>query len=495
MHGSELVVQNNTRAIVDWFPVAGECSISLSHMEKSLIEQIDSQSSVCFDGSTYYIYCTSSASWLQIYSRTGSNELLKYTGINAPVNYIGPLDWAYRICKRMARRVGRIKPSVCFGVTRMAFKVKYTPTKCVVYYEMHKPVLPSKDQNHSSDPKLTFVVSPVVMPMMALCPIQVTVDFTDDLLNRILAPLRDDQKHDFLWRVGRALVDSSEGGTVMVMYGRYGHEGKSVLLKMLSALIPDASVWCSADLFGKQSKWPSSELITLLAQKRFLICDECEIKDGFSYNNIKRWTSGAPVTLEDGTTCHLSQSAFVLTNNIPFNEKAGINNSIGRRLVIYHMDRIMSDFEPPDISKIDNFVILRFISMAVAVYSASPKVPPTSLAIALYSFFRRNINKITAGLIYDPGSDESQCLAATWIMATRCGVDMKTLVVAFKAMSPRLVRSTEAGTGYIASLRPMKMEYTEHGLQVLAEMNETQRMVPDLDELLERIYIIKDRRI
>ncbi|KAK1828582.1 hypothetical protein QBC39DRAFT_393080 [Podospora conica] len=383
--------------------------------------------------------------------RTGFNELLKYTGINAP---------------RVACRVLKIKPSVCFGVNRIAFRVVYKKNNYTVYYELYKPMI--------------FIVAPIVMPVQALYPLKGIVDFANELLNRILAPLRDDQKHDFLWRVGRVF---------------YRHEGKSILLKMLTTLIPDASMWCSNDLFGKNSKWPSSEIITLLAQKRFLICDECEIKDGFSYNNIKRWTSGTPVTLEDGSTCHLSQSAFILTNNIPFNDKPGINNSIGRRLVIYYMDRIMSDYDLPDISKIDNFVVVRFISIAVAVYNADIRFPPTSLPIALYSFFRRNVKKITAGLIYDPGSSEQECMAATWVIAVRYGVDAKTLVVAFTAMSPRLVRSTEVGNGYIGSLRPMKITYTEHGLEVIKEVDESRKFVPNLDELLERIYVIKSRNV
>lgn len=143
-------------------------------------------------------------------------------------------------------------------------------------------------------------------------------------------------------------------------------------------------------------------------------------------------------------------SASIATNSIPFNEKARINNSIGRRLVIYHppvdMHRIMSDYDPPDISKIENLVVLRFISIAVVVKNLDIKFPPTSLPIALYSFFRKNINRITAGLIYDPGSTEHECLSANWITAVRYGVDIKTLVVVFKAMSSKLVGNTEYGS-------------------------------------------------
>lgn len=85
----------------------------------------------------------------------------------------------------------------------------------------------------------------------------------------------------------------------LVLYGRYGHEGKSMLLRTLTNLIPKAGVWCQHDLFGKNAVWLRSELISYLAQKRSLICDECDIREGFSYNNTKRWTSGTPVTLKD----------------------------------------------------------------------------------------------------------------------------------------------------------------------------------------------------
>jgi hypothetical protein len=44
---------------------------------------------------------------------------------------------------------------------------------------------------------------------------------------------------------------------------------------------------------------------------------EGDCKDSFPYNNIKRMTFGAPITLEDGLVSVLSYIGFVLTNNIP----------------------------------------------------------------------------------------------------------------------------------------------------------------------------------
>ncbi|KAF4415886.1 hypothetical protein FACUT_13019 [Fusarium acutatum] len=50
-------------------------------------------------------------------------------------------------------------------------------------------------------------------------------------------------------------------------------------------------------------------------------------------------------------------SAFILTDSIPFNEKAALNNGAGRRMVIYHMDKIMVNEVAPDVSHIDNYAI------------------------------------------------------------------------------------------------------------------------------------------
>ncbi|KAJ0159169.1 hypothetical protein CTA2_10190 [Colletotrichum tanaceti] len=172
-------------------------------------------------------------------------------------------------------------------------------------------------------------------PRPTLTPIEVSVDFNDKIISRILSPLRDDQKHDILWRIRRSLVNPQEGGSVIVLYGRYGHEGKSKLAEMITALIPDPSVRVSKDPFRDKSLWLESDAVMNLLEKRFLICDECNNRDGFSYNNVKRWTSGTPVTLEDGSPDGLLVA-----------ERASINNSISRRLVIYYMDKQMLEFEP-----------------------------------------------------------------------------------------------------------------------------------------------------
>ncbi|KAH7114041.1 hypothetical protein EDB81DRAFT_601858, partial [Dactylonectria macrodidyma] len=67
------------------------------------------------DGLTYYVYCRGVASWAQLYSDVASNELLRVTGINAPVNYAKALKGTYAMCKRIAFPVGHIQESVCIG--------------------------------------------------------------------------------------------------------------------------------------------------------------------------------------------------------------------------------------------------------------------------------------------------------------------------------------------------------------------------------------------
>ncbi|RYO92538.1 hypothetical protein DL764_008121 [Monosporascus ibericus] len=87
-------------------------------------------------------------------------------------------------------------------------------------------------------------------------------------------------------------------------------------------------MWCStvwrATRAGHtySSQWPNADLVMKMCEKRVLICDECEIGDGFSYQHIKRWTSNAPVS-SGGRTVFLPQTLIVVSNKVPFYESRG----------------------------------------------------------------------------------------------------------------------------------------------------------------------------
>ncbi|CAG8979187.1 hypothetical protein HYALB_00000322 [Hymenoscyphus albidus] len=165
----------------------------------------------------------------------------------------------------------------------------------------------------------------------------------------------------------------------------------------MTRILADAAQWVSGDLFGSKSIWPDADDVLELCQKRLLICDECKIADGFNYDNVKKWTSEAPVTMK-GRTGYLAQTATITSNNIPFYEKSAMNNSIGRRMVVYHMCKPMTKQKKVYPREVTNMVSLSFMSLAVSVAAAFER-PPTSLAIALYTFFRKNVNKMTAGYL------------------------------------------------------------------------------------------------
>lgn len=117
-----------------------------TEVKKNFIVAMHNHGLIATTGNTFYIYVTSAASWYQIYSRTGPSELLKHTGINAPINYVGPLDWVYRGCKRFALPVARIKPSICIGTMRLQYEVFYSPNKCVVKYFPHPKVIMPREE-------------------------------------------------------------------------------------------------------------------------------------------------------------------------------------------------------------------------------------------------------------------------------------------------------------------------------------------------------------
>ncbi|KIW14262.1 hypothetical protein PV08_07044 [Exophiala spinifera] len=70
------------------------------------------------------------------------------------------------------------------------------------------------------------------------------------------------------------------------------------------------------------------------------------IKDGFNYNNIKRWTSNSLVQSE-GESVYLMQRIIGVSNKLGFSVKATINNSLGRRLAISKNGRARSGTTTP----------------------------------------------------------------------------------------------------------------------------------------------------
>lgn len=469
---------------MDGFPMWGPLANRLRPAQMALAKKIYSNRLVVTDGITYYLYCEGIGSWSQLYSEVSGYELLDMTGINAPVNYSKALKWVYPLVSRIAISMSRIVPSVCMGTFRLIFMCEYAETGPIVSYYPHWPVIENKGFDPMYNRIFSFVTCPIMFPNPVMIPSRVEVDADDEIISRILLPLRYDQKLDFMWRLGKAIIDKVTNPSVMVFFGRDGHEGKTKLADSISRMLSSAIEWVSEDLFGSESKWPKADVIMTLCEKRILICDECKIENGFSYNNIKRWTSEAPITME-GRTGYLSQSAIIISNHIPFYEKSAVNNSIGRRLVIYHMKKNLKKFVPVERSEITNVVSLKFISYAISIANAF-RDPPTSLAIALYTVFRKNINKITAGLVHDVASSRSDSVSATCVMAIRCGVAPRKLCSVFSTMSPALVTYPEPGCPYINSIRVRHVSLTSHGKEVVDRTKSANKKVIDLQAMLER---------
>ncbi|KAF1910996.1 hypothetical protein BDU57DRAFT_543616 [Ampelomyces quisqualis] len=189
--------------------------------------------------------------------------------------------------------------------------------------------------------------------------------------------------------LGEALIEQEDGKSIIVLYGWFGSEGKNKLAEMLTSLILDATIrdlsLVPEEVFGLRRV--QLQGVVLVQQHQG--------------NHI-----GSPVTLEDGSIALLLGTAFILTNHLPLSEKAAINDSIGRKIVIYHMDKPMCSRQPVQPYEIDNIAVVKLVSLAISVFNSNPRVRYILAAVALYTFFRRNVDKITAGLIYDPTSNE-----------------------------------------------------------------------------------------
>jgi hypothetical protein len=455
---SDIVRDADCEWVRDDFPLWGAPSNELSERDKQLRDWAVSKRTVVTNGLAYYVYCRNAASWAQMESTQAACELLEQTDTMAPVNFAGALKKFHPLLKRVAYPVGRMDTSVCIGTWRLTYTIKYEDEGPVVSYKPHKEVIQNpRGPEHTRT--YMFVVTPIVMAHPYACPVTFRVNMENYILNYIMAPLRDDQKIDFMWRIAMSLTHKR--AFVIVFYGKDGHEGKGTLMENITRLLPGVITWMSDDLIGVKSKWPKEDVVVELCEKRILVCDEVEISDGFSYNNIKRWTSNSPVSSGTSTSL-LSQTIVALSNKIPFYSRGSTNNSIGRRLVVYHMKKEMGKMAAMPTSVFSNKMLLMFISMCLSVGEAYPNAPP-SLPIALYSQFHKSVNKITAGLKYDTSCSDMDAVAGTNVMAMRCGTSPKVLCSAFNAWSPQLVGTTPNGTQFIKSIRKSKRSLTPYG--------------------------------
>ncbi|KAK8869288.1 hypothetical protein PGQ11_007866 [Apiospora arundinis] len=104
----------------------------------------------------------------------------------------------YAMCKRIAFPIATVHPSLCIGTYRLMYEVEYTEDSPIVYYMLHKPVIERAAKSKSQERIDCFVVNSIVMRSPFGCPRVVKVDYTDEVLNYIMRPLRDDKKLDFL---------------------------------------------------------------------------------------------------------------------------------------------------------------------------------------------------------------------------------------------------------------------------------------------------------
>lgn len=195
------------------------------------------------------------------------------------------------------------------------YKAVYTDDELFVYYQPHLLVIDRGSKNSLQDRIDWFVVSIIVKPSPFARPWVVKVNYEDKVLNGILNPLRDNQKTDVLWTLGKMLVNVHEAGCVTVSYGRNGQEGKTQSKMTLTRMFIDAIKWVSEDLFGSLATWPDTDTLMALYEKRIVVSDKSKINDRFLYNKIKRWTSGAPVST-NSRTGYMSQVVYIIANNI-----------------------------------------------------------------------------------------------------------------------------------------------------------------------------------
>lgn len=72
---------------------------------------------------------------------------------------------------------------------------------------------------------------------------------------------------------------------------------------------------------------------------------------------------------------YISQTIIGISNNMRFATKAAINNSIGRRVVEYKMDKELGKLRPSPHGTVDAYIKMQFIASCLSVSAAYERVP------------------------------------------------------------------------------------------------------------------------
>lgn len=142
--------------------------------------------------------------------------------------------------KKVALPLAKIKPSVYIGTYRLIFICEYLDQKVIVHYRPYNIIIPKSNINEMYDRILMFIISPITLPSPSQCPYRININAADNVIGKILLPLRYNQKLDFLWRIGRLLIKTVKSPFVIVMFGRDGHEGKSAISKAIDRILADS---------------------------------------------------------------------------------------------------------------------------------------------------------------------------------------------------------------------------------------------------------------
>lgn len=224
-------------------------------------------------------------------------------------------------------------------------------------------------------------------------------------------------------------------------------------------MLRSISMWCRFGIIGKGSPWPDLDSLMEIASRRLIIDDEADLSDDVAVDNIKKLNSGSPVEMA-GSSFMLSLTVIGITNRMGWFKKDAVTNSMGRRYVIYKMNKDLQHLKPFDESRITNHTIQQFSAMCIATSLAYDRAP-ISLMMALFTVFRKSINWITAGFVVDEDASPALAKEATCSMATRCGVTPKRSVSCFSSMSPDLVCVVRGECPYIKGIRTKLYVQTE----------------------------------
>lgn len=258
-----------------------------------------------------YIFVTSMAQWVSLYSRVAARMICDITDMNnVSSGFLSAAAPYLRVVDRITTIQCIIPPSFCISTYRMV--VKFADGLPTVASCKAITIMSGKQKRYNITRVGGICFGPLELPRV---PKHLTIHESCPIDAFLSRNLSIGHLNLIKWFIGNGLRDPVSAGKVLVLYGLRGGEGKSVICHTLMNILRGTIAPMDKDYMGGASM-PSAESMSEMLAYRFLYWGDCRMSDGkVNDANWKTFTGGDMISLGSGAV-RFQSSVLLATNNL-----------------------------------------------------------------------------------------------------------------------------------------------------------------------------------